>query len=119
LGRSLYRWLDRVAMTAGCGRHWQRGDPSRSPLISTTACLDEQTEILTASGWKGMGQILEGELIYALNSESQWVKVCFQQGGVWQSSPGVPSRVERPQKTPHKTADPATSPARSHRDTGL
>jgi hypothetical protein len=33
-------------------------------------CLDSATEILTPNGWVGIGQIDEGNLIYALNRES-------------------------------------------------
>ncbi len=30
-------------------------------------CLDVETEILTSQGWRGMGQVSEGEYVYSLN----------------------------------------------------
>lgn len=48
---------------------------SVSMLTEGWDCLDDQTEILTVSGWKGMGEILEGELIYALNPETQKMEI--------------------------------------------
>ncbi|HEY7023164.1 MAG TPA: DEAD/DEAH box helicase family protein [Ktedonobacterales bacterium] len=38
-------------------------------------CLDAQTEVLTLSGWKGMGQLSEGEPIYSFNIESRKLEV--------------------------------------------
>ncbi|MGH8551851.1 MAG: DEAD/DEAH box helicase family protein, partial [Methylococcales bacterium] len=48
---------------------------SVSMLTEGWDCLDQQTEILTVSGWKGVGQILEGEPIYSLNPESQKMEI--------------------------------------------
>lgn len=33
-------------------------------------CLDEETEILTLQGWKGIGKVKEGDLVYSLNRET-------------------------------------------------
>lgn len=34
-------------------------------------CVDEHTEILTAAGWKGIGQVAVGEMMYALDRETE------------------------------------------------
>lgn len=39
-------------------------------LVEGYDCLDSDTEILTASGWKGRGQIQVGELVQSLNRET-------------------------------------------------
>jgi len=48
---------------------------SVSMLTEGWDCLDDQTEILTLSGWKGMGQVFEGDLIYTFNPETQKMEV--------------------------------------------
>jgi superfamily II DNA or RNA helicase len=39
-------------------------------LVEGFDCLDDQTEILTPDGWRGMDQIIEGENCYSLNRET-------------------------------------------------
>ncbi len=34
-------------------------------------CLDQQTDILTEHGWKGMGQVKEGDNVYSVNKTSR------------------------------------------------
>jgi hypothetical protein len=38
-------------------------------------CLDSQTEILTSSGWVGMGQITVGDSVYSLNRETEKLEI--------------------------------------------
>lgn len=49
--------------------------PTRSP---TLMCLDEETEILTSNGWKGMGQISTGDVVPSMdmnNGKGKWSRV--------------------------------------------
>jgi hypothetical protein len=38
-------------------------------------CLDSETEILTPSGWKGIGEIQENDLVYSLNKEKEKIEI--------------------------------------------
>lgn len=50
--------------------------PTRSEMLH---CLDSETEILTSDGWKGMGQIAEGDCVASCvgtnQSQGQWALV--------------------------------------------
>jgi superfamily II DNA or RNA helicase len=37
-------------------------------------CLDSETEILTADGWRGMGEVAVGDMVHALNRETGLVE---------------------------------------------
>lgn len=38
-------------------------------------CLDSETEILTAEGWRGMGSITKGDLVYSLNRDTERMEI--------------------------------------------
>ena len=39
-------------------------------------CLDEQTEILTESGWAGIGEVNEGDQVYTVNLAEKCLQLC-------------------------------------------
>lgn len=61
---------------------YQKPDSMLRVLISVEAlakgfdCLDSETEILTPSGWRGMGEISKGDSIYGYDRESGKVEAC-------------------------------------------
>ncbi len=48
---------------------------SVSMLTEGWDCLDSQTEILTPSGWQGIGQVTKGQMIYSWNPNNQNMEI--------------------------------------------
>ena len=51
-----------------------------SDIVNYHACVDDQTEVLTASGWKKYTDVADGETILTLNAETnaiQWQEATF------------------------------------------
>lgn len=40
-------------------------------------CLDSETEILTAQGWRGRGAVAEGDLVYSLNRDTERMELAL------------------------------------------
>ena len=65
---------------------FRKPDSSIVGLVSCEAlakgfdCFDSETEILTPSGWRGMGQFSEGDSVYGLNRETGLVEVVEVEG---------------------------------------
>lgn len=58
--------------------------PTKSPVLYVQMCLDAETEILTDLGWRGRGEIQEGDRVAALDLESG--------AGVWSTVVGTVDR---------------------------
>lgn len=44
--------------------------PTKSPVLYVQMCLDEETEVLTEQGWRGRGEIQEGDRVAALDMDT-------------------------------------------------
>lgn len=38
-------------------------------------CLDDKTEILTESGWKGIGKVFRGDKVYSINTDTENIEI--------------------------------------------
>ena len=86
IGAAVFSARTTASQRAAMLAEYRKPDGDLRVLVSVEAlakgfdCLDRETEILTPSGWRGIGQVAEGDLVYGYDRETGRIEVCDCEG---------------------------------------